>query len=71
MVGCDEGKCILESLMCDGEVDCTDGTDEPITCGKKSIALLNIGERRVNETSQYLSYHGGLLSETTLRLKLL
>ncbi|XP_027657493.2 very low-density lipoprotein receptor-like [Falco cherrug] len=34
MVRCDEGKCILESLMCNDEDDCLDGTDEPSTCGR-------------------------------------
>lgn len=34
MVRCDEGKCILESLMCNDEDDCLDGTDEPSTCGE-------------------------------------
>ncbi|XP_064366280.1 prolow-density lipoprotein receptor-related protein 1-like [Dromaius novaehollandiae] len=34
MVRCDEGKCILEALMCNDEDDCLDGTDEPSTCGR-------------------------------------
>lgn len=36
MVRCDEGKCILESLMCNDEDDCLDGTDEPSTCGEQA-----------------------------------
>lgn len=38
MVRCDEGKCILESLMCNDEDDCLDGTDEPSTCGELHAA---------------------------------
>lgn len=38
MVRCDEGKCILESLMCNDEDDCLDGTDEPSTCGELHVA---------------------------------
>uniref|UniRef100_A0A452HDB8 EGF-like domain-containing protein n=1 Tax=Gopherus agassizii TaxID=38772 RepID=A0A452HDB8_9SAUR len=34
MIQCDEGKCILESLMCNKAEDCLDGTDELSTCGK-------------------------------------
>lgn len=50
MVKCDKEKCILESLMCDGEADCADGTDEPTTCGENPIAWLYVGEgrRRLN-----------------------
>ncbi|XP_025032097.1 prolow-density lipoprotein receptor-related protein 1-like, partial [Python bivittatus] len=35
MFHCDKEKCILESLVCDGGTDCLDGTDEPLSCGKK------------------------------------
>ena len=38
MMRCDEGKCILESLMCNDEDDCVDGTDEPSTCGELRVA---------------------------------
>lgn len=38
MERCDEGKCILESLMCNDEDDCLDGTDEPSTCGELHTA---------------------------------
>ncbi|XP_055970271.1 low-density lipoprotein receptor-related protein 8-like [Sorex fumeus] len=42
MFRCDERKCLPESRICDREADCTDGTDEPKTCGK-NCSLLNRG----------------------------
>lgn len=42
-VSCDGGKCIPDSQMCDGKADCTDGTDEPSTCGKKPLPQLKMG----------------------------
>lgn len=38
--------------MCDGGVNCADGSDEPTTCGKKPIAWLYVGEgrKRVNNS---------------------
>lgn len=47
MVRCDEGKCILEFLMCDGEVDCMDGIDEFIICGKNLVIGFNIRVGRI------------------------
>lgn len=46
MVRCDEGKCILESLMCNDEDDCLDGTDEPSTCGELLATAHVTGARR-------------------------
>lgn len=47
MVRCDEGKCIPESLVCDGEADCRDGTDEPATCGEDPTTGLHVGVGRI------------------------
>lgn len=67
MVKCDEGKCILESLMCDGELDCVDGADEPATCGEDPTARRHVGWAESDYISQSLSYHGGPHSQRTLR----
>ena len=29
---CDFGQCFPDSAMCDGHLDCLDGTDEPASC---------------------------------------
>lgn len=62
MVRCDGGKCIPESLMCDGEVDCADGADEPSTCGKKPVAWLYRGGGRVRFSDSGPSLSSGVRS---------
>ena len=32
LFSCDFGQCFPESAMCDGHLDCIDGTDEPANC---------------------------------------
>lgn len=33
--------------MCDGEADCTDGADEPVTCGEDPIVGCHVGVGRI------------------------
>ncbi len=33
-IRCPEGTCLSADERCDGQVHCSDGSDEPITCGK-------------------------------------
>lgn len=36
---CDVGKCIPQTWVCDSIKDCTDGTDEPPSCGECSTLV--------------------------------
>lgn len=40
---CDVGKCIPQTWVCDFIKDCTDGTDEPASCGECSTLVQLIG----------------------------
>lgn len=33
-IRCPEGTCLSAGERCDGQVHCSDGSDEPITCGR-------------------------------------
>ncbi len=35
--GCENGACIPDEQVCDGNADCADGTDEQPGCGCKSL----------------------------------
>lgn len=54
-----------------GKWTAIDGTDEPITCGKKSIALFNIERESKMKQASTLVIMGAYSPETTLRLKTL
>lgn len=34
---CPEGTCVSAELMCNGEADCSDASDEPSTCGRSHM----------------------------------
>lgn len=38
---CPEGMCLSGDEKCDGKVHCSDGSDEPITCGKLETEKVN------------------------------
>ncbi|XP_072746689.1 serine protease ndl [Anoplolepis gracilipes] len=42
---CKNGECVSKSAFCDAKVDCSDGTDEPITCSCADYLSLTIPER--------------------------
>ncbi|XP_011256317.2 serine protease nudel isoform X3 [Camponotus floridanus] len=42
---CKNGECIPKSAFCDDKVDCSDGTDEPITCTCAEYLRLTIPKR--------------------------
>ncbi|XP_029664997.1 serine protease nudel-like [Formica exsecta] len=42
---CRNGECVSKSAFCDAKVDCSDGTDEPITCTCAEYLRLTIPER--------------------------
>lgn len=33
-ISCPKGTCLSSEKRCDGQVHCSDGSDEPITCGR-------------------------------------
>lgn len=39
---CPEGTCLSAGEICDGQVHCSDGSDEPITCGRsEAVSFLS------------------------------
>ncbi|XP_050451697.1 serine protease nudel-like isoform X3 [Cataglyphis hispanica] len=42
---CKNGECVSKSAFCDAKVDCSDGTDEPVTCTCAEYLRLTIPER--------------------------
>lgn len=42
---CRNGKCVDKSKFCDGSIDCSDGSDEPLTCSCAEYLGLTLPER--------------------------
>ena len=42
---CDDGQCILDSVLCDGVLHCDDTSDEISQCGEMYLRIINIVAR--------------------------
>ncbi|KAI3362125.1 hypothetical protein L3Q82_012453, partial [Scortum barcoo] len=50
---CESGYCIKKRLMCNGDFDCEDGSDEDCDPGRKPCGVLNIDTNEQSRTAGY------------------